>query len=106
MTRAPSLREVYAEGLLMWYELCPPCEAAFYAWRDAPNPGAWTNPKVAENPYLLGFLGACRATGPDPQQWRETVSSQLLLTRRICTDRHNAHNLDYGYPDGFPPPGS
>lgn len=97
----PTRREVYDPAVLMWYDLCPPCRTMFDKWRDAPNPGAWTNPKVQENPYLLGFLGACRAAGPDPEQWRETVSWQLLLIRRICTEWHNAHNLGYGYPDGF-----
>jgi hypothetical protein len=84
-------------SLLAWFELCPPCEAAFYRWRDAPNPGAWTNPKIQANPYLLGFLGACRAAGPSPEAWRETVSWQLLLIRRICTEQHNLASLGYGY---------
>jgi hypothetical protein len=96
----PGLREVYDPALLFWDELCPPCEAAFCRWRDAPNPGAWTNPEVQANPQLLAFLASCRVTGPSPQAWRETVSWQLLLIRRICTERHNIENLSYA---GGPP---
>lgn len=81
----PTLAEVYDPAVLPWHDLCPPCTAAFKRWQCAPNPGAWTNPRVQDNPYLLGFLGACRATGPDPEQWRETISWQLLHIRKLCT---------------------
>lgn len=94
---APTLREVYAPGLLMWYELCPPCRKAFEAWRDAPNPAPWANPRVQQYPHLLALLATGGAAGPSPQAWRETVSAQLLLVRRICTDRHTIENLGYGY---------
>lgn len=106
---APSLREVYDPAVIMWTDLCAECSQDFKTWQSAPNPGAWTNPKIQENPALLGFLGACRAAGPDPQQWRDTISSQLLLLRRICTRLHASRRLweyaepalGYGYPDGF-----
>lgn len=85
---APSLKEVYDPSILMWTELCADCYAAFIKWRDAPNPANWANPKIADNPALLGFLQACRAAGPSPQDWRDTVSHQLLLIRKICTEHH------------------
>lgn len=69
---APSLKEVYDPSILMWTELCADCYAAFIKWRDAPNPANWNNPKIADNPALLGFLQACRAAGPSPQEWRDT----------------------------------
>jgi hypothetical protein len=76
-------------ALLAWHELCPPCRVIFERWRDAPNPGAWANPKVQASPHLLAFLASCRATGPSPAAWRETVSWQLLHIRRLCTEgRH------------------
>jgi hypothetical protein len=84
----PSLKEVYDPDVLMWYELCDGCTAAFAKWRDAPNPGPWNNPRVQETPQLMAFLASCRATGPSPQDWSDTVSHQLLLIRRICTRDH------------------
>lgn len=85
---APSLREVYDPAVIGWFELCGECHAMFIKWRDAPNPAAWANPKVQANPHLLAFLASCRATGPSPQDWRDTVSRQLLLIRQICTRDH------------------
>jgi hypothetical protein len=100
----PDLREVYAEGLLFWDQLCPACAASFKAWQCAPNPGAWTRPKVQENPQLLAWLASMRVTGPSPQEWRDTISHQLLLIRKICTRHHNPENLSYAYEEtGFPP---
>lgn len=79
-------------SLKAWYELCGECDRAFKAWRSAPNPGAWANPKVQASPQLLAFLASCRATGPSPESWRETISEQLLLIRRICTgNRDGTH---------------
>lgn len=86
--RMPTPTEMYADGLLMWYELCAECTAAFYSWRDAPNPGPWNDPKVQQYPQLMAFLASCRVLGPSPEEWRRTVSWQLMLIRRICTDRH------------------
>jgi hypothetical protein len=75
-----------------WTDLCAPCLAEFERWRDAPNPGAWANPGVQASPQLLAFLASCRATGPSPEAWRETVSFQLLLIRRHCTaDEDGTH---------------
>jgi hypothetical protein len=107
----PSLREVYADGLVMWHDLCAECAAGFEAWQCAPNPGNWANPKIQANPQLLAFLASCRVTGPDPQQWRDTISHQLLIIRRICTRWHASRRLweslepvlGYGYEGrGFP----
>lgn len=81
--------------LKAWHDLCEPCLASFKRWRDAPNPAAWTKPAVQASPYLLGFLQACRAAGPSPQAWRETVSAQLLLIRRICTDNRDGTHGEY-----------
>lgn len=81
----PTLREVYDPALLQFFELCPPCDAAFKRWQCAPNPGAWTNPKIQENPQLLAWLASMRVAGPSPQEWRETISWQLLHIRRLCT---------------------
>lgn len=85
----PTAKEVYADGLRMWYDLCPACWAAFQQWRDAPNPGPWNNPEVQKYPQLMAFLAGCRVTGPSPEQWRETVAWQLMLIRRICTDQQH-----------------
>lgn len=85
---APDLREVYDPAVIMWTELCEDCYKMFIKWRDAPNPAAWANPKVQVNPHLLAFLASCRVAGPSPQDWRDTVSRQLLLIRRICTRDH------------------
>jgi hypothetical protein len=85
---APSLEEVYDPAVLMWTELCAECTALFFRWRDAPNPGAWANPRIQELPQLMAFLASCRVLGPSPQEWRETVSWQLLGIRRTCTERH------------------
>jgi hypothetical protein len=87
MTR-PTDKELYDPNVLMFYELCAGCTADFKKWQCAPNPANWNNPKIAENPYLLGFLQACRAAGPTPQEWRDTISRQLLLIRQICTRDH------------------
>jgi hypothetical protein len=76
--------------VLTWTDLCAPCQAAFFRWRDAPNPGAWANPKIQANPQLLAFLASCRATGPSPEAWRETVSWQLLHIRKLCTAGRHA----------------
>lgn len=81
----PTRREVYDPAVKMWHDLCPPCLAAFEQWRDAPNPGAWANPKIADNPQLLAWLASMRVAGPSPQQWRETISWQLLHIRKLCT---------------------
>lgn len=85
---APTRQEVYDPAVIFWTDLCADCRGAFERWRDAPNPGSWANPKIQENPHLMAFLASCRVTGPSPQQWRETISWQLLLIRRICTERH------------------
>ena len=81
----PTRHEVYDPAVLMWYDLCPPCLAAFKRWQCAPNPGNWTNPEIQANPQLLAFLASCRVTGPSPEQWRETISWQLLHIRKLCT---------------------
>ena len=78
-----------------WTDLCEPCLASFRKWQCAPNPGAWANPKVQANPALLGFLGACRAAGPSPEAWRQTISEQLLLIRRICTGNKDGTHGEY-----------
>jgi hypothetical protein len=81
--------------LKAWHDLCKPCTAAFRQWQCAPNPGAWTNPKVQENPQLLAFLASCRVTGPSPEEWRKTISEQLLLIRRICTDNKDGTHGEF-----------
>jgi hypothetical protein len=82
-------------ALKFWHDLCGPCTASFKAWQCAPNPGAWANPKIQDNPQLLAFLASCRVAGPSPQEWRETISAQLLLIRRICTDNKDGTHGDY-----------
>lgn len=82
-------------SLKAWFELCEPCTAAFKSWQCAPNPGAWAKPEVQANPQLLAFLASCRVTGPSPQEWAKTISAQLLLIRRICTDNKDGTHGDY-----------
>lgn len=82
-------------ALKPWTELCEPCLAAFRKWQCAPNPGAWAVPAVQANPQLLAFLASCRVTGPSPDEWRRTISEQLLLIRRICTDNKDGTHGEY-----------
>ena len=86
-------------ALLAWFELCPPCRAAFSRWQCAPNPAPRLNPRVARYPHLVALLDAGGAGGPTPAAWRRTISGQLLLIRRICTERHGIDSLGYaGWP--------
>lgn len=80
-------------SLVAWFELCRECSGAFERWQCAPNPGAWTNPKIQASPQLLAFLASCRATGPSPEAWRQTISAQLLLIRRICSRWHASRRV-------------
>lgn len=81
--------------LKAWHDLCEPCTAAFRQWQCAPNPGAWANPKVQANPQLLAFLASCRVAGPSPEDWSRTISEQLLLIRRICTDNKDGTHGEF-----------
>jgi hypothetical protein len=70
-----------------WTELCPPCQATFYAWRGAPNPDDLS--------HLPPQVVALVSGGVYDQQvrdrtWRDTQSYQQLLTRALCTaGRHS-----------------
>lgn len=107
--RLSAAEQEESRHLIFWHDLCAECGEAFRRWQCAPNPGAWTNPRVQANPQLLAFLASCRVTGPDPQQWADTISQQLLAVRRCCTRWHASRRLweylepalGYGYPDGF-----
>jgi hypothetical protein len=50
---------------------------------------------VQESPQLLAFLASCRAAGPSPQEWSRTISEQLLLIRRICTDNKDGTHGEF-----------
>jgi hypothetical protein len=107
--RLSAAEQAESRELVFWPDLCTECTAAFRSWQCAPNPGAWANPKVQASPHLLAFLASCRVTGPDPQAWADTISSQLIAVRRCCTRWHASRRLwepleralGYGYPDGF-----
>lgn len=81
--------------LKAWHDLCEPCTAAFRAWQCAPNPSPLLRPEVQQYPQLMAFLASCRAGGPSDEAWRETISSQLLTIRRICTDNKDGTHGDY-----------
>lgn len=78
-----------------WTDLCDPCLAAFRQWQCAPNPSPRLRPEVQRYPQLVALLDAGGAGGPSPAAWRQTISEQLLLIRRICTGNKDGTHGDY-----------